>query len=113
MLTNTKLKIITSMVDDNIISVDLSVLDHTGESTFYRNIIDKINKNSEYTWPEPKVVNYHNLEEITNVLKDRECVVDGNILGIMADNIILIIQMCDKYKVSKITIEKIVKLKKI
>lgn len=34
MLTNTKLKIITSMVDDDIISVDLSVLDHTGESTF-------------------------------------------------------------------------------
>lgn len=113
MLANTKLKIVTSMVDDNIISVDLSVLDHTGESTFYRNIIDKIDKNAEYTWPKPKIVNYHNLEEVTDVLKDRECEVDGNILGEMADNIILIIKMCDNYKVSKITIEKIVKLKKI
>lgn len=112
MLTNTKLKIITSMVDDNIISVDLSVLDHTGESTFYRNIINKINKNSEYTWPEPKVVNYHNLEEITNVLKDRECVVDGNILGIMAENILSVVEMCDEHKVSKIIIEQIIKLKR-
>lgn len=113
MLTNTKLKIVTSMVDDNIISVDLSVLDHTGESAFYRNIINKIDKNTEYDWPKPKIVNHHNLEEVTDVLKVRECEVDGNILGEIADNIILIIQMCDKYKVSKITIEKIVKLKKI
>ena len=113
MLTNTKLKIITSMVDDDIISVDLSVLDHTGESTFYRNIINKIDKNSEYTWSEPKVVNYHNLEEITNVLKDRECVVDGNILGIMAENILSVVEMCDEHKVSKIIIEQIIKLKKI
>ena len=113
MLTNTKLKIVTSMVDDNIISVDLSVLDHTGESTFYRNIINKIDKNTEYDWPKPKVVNYHNLKEVTDVLKVRECEIDGNILGEMAENILSVVEMCDEHKVSKIIIEQIIKLKKI
>lgn len=113
MLTNTKLKIVTSMVDDNIISVDLSVLDHTGESAFYRNIINKIDKNTEYDWPKPKIVNYHNLKEVTDVLKDRECEVDGNILAIIAENIVRVIDMCSKHKVDKMIIEQIIKLKSI
>lgn len=110
---NVQLKIITSISYGQTVSVDLSVVNHTGESALYRNIISRVGTRKFHLEPVPTFVNNHNLEDIVTTLKDRDCAIDDDIMSVIGRSIILVMEMYDNFNIEEIKIKRTVKLKKI
>ena len=108
-----QLKIITSISYGQTVSVDLSVVNHTGESALYRNIINRVGTRKFQLEPVPTFVNNHNLEDIIATLKDRDHAIDDDIISVIGRNIILVMEMYDNFNIEEIRIKRTVKLKKI
>ena len=110
---NVQLKIITSISYGLTVSVDLSVVNHAGESALYRNIINRVGTKRFQLEPVPTFVNNHNLEDIITTLKDRDCIIDDDIMTVIGHSIILVMEMYDNFSIEEIRTKRTVKLKKI
>lgn len=97
------------------LSVDLLVIDKMDNIAFSRAAIDSkvINRGLLTSSEIAKITSKRNIHDVNQVLKDRDLVIDGDIMDDIVNIVMKVVDIYDDYELEHIVIRKSVKLKNI
>ena len=109
------LKVQGKLKNSRELSVDLLVIDKMGNIVFSRSAIDSkvINRGLLTSSEIARITSERNIYDINQVLKDRDLVIDGDIMDDIVNIAMKVVDIYDDYELDHIVIRKLVKLKNI
>lgn len=109
------LKVQGKLKNSRELSVDLLVIDKMGNIVFSRSAISNkvINRGTITSSEIAKITSERNIYDIDQVLRDRDLMIDGDIMDDIVNIAMKVIDIYDNYELDHIVIRESVKLKKI